>query len=50
MGQKGQIGKTISYTPVSIPNVVSTDISKYNNGKIGNKTSNPLTNMYLYIQ
>ena len=50
MGKKGQIGNAISYAPASSTNVVSTDIPKYNNGKIGNKTSNPLTNMYLYIQ
>ena len=43
MGNKGQIGNAISYAPATTPNVVSTDIPKYNNGKIGN-------NMYLYIQ
>ena len=43
MEKKGQIGNAISYAPASSTNVVSTDILKYNNGKIGN-------NMYLYIQ
>ena len=43
MEKKGQIGNAISYAPASSTNVVSTDIFKYNNGKIGN-------NMYLYIQ
>ena len=50
MGKKGQIGNAISYAPASAPNVVSTDIPKYNNGKIGNKTPNPLTHMFSYIR
>jgi hypothetical protein len=35
MGNKGQIGNAISYAPASAPNVVSTNIPIYNNGKIG---------------
>jgi len=50
MGQKGQIGKAISYAPASANNVVSTNISISNNGKIGNSTPNPLTHMYSYIR
>jgi hypothetical protein len=50
MGQKGIIGNAISYAPASANNVVSTDIPKYNNGKIGNNISTPLTHMYSYIQ
>ncbi len=36
MEKKGQIGNTISYAPAPSPNIVSTDIPKYN-GKVGKK-------------
>jgi hypothetical protein len=31
----GKIGNSISYAPAPSPNIVSTDIPKYNNGKPG---------------
>lgn len=45
----GKIGNLISYAPASSPNIVSTDIPKYN-GKIGDNTPTYLTHMYSYIQ